>query len=212
MRSRTAPGVWPANSSASPYSVSPTRSRSASGKSLCRRFARKNTIAATLVTPINYCGWPTTAQPTADAHFRDDGARYIVPESAAVPIQYRGLPLDAIEDAIGRSSAMQNALNLLVRKQERIEGRPVTPLHGGHVGLLCTAGMLNGVFGKADGRHIAHWRSVKHVDVYHEEEDGYQIVRRRERFSHELTLAYKSGRVLVLKETEEKATSDEKCA
>jgi len=138
--------------------------------------------------------------------------RYIVPESAAVPIQYRGLPLDAIEDAMSRSSAMQNALNLLVRKQERIEGRPVTPLHGGHVGLLCTAGMLNGVFGQADGRHIAHWRSVKHVDVYHEEEDGYQIVRRRERFSHELTLAYKSGRVLVLKETEEKATSDEKCA
>ena len=138
--------------------------------------------------------------------------RYIVPESTAVPIQYRGLPLDAIEDAISRSSAMQNALNLLVRKQERIEGRPVTPLHGGHVGLLCTAGMLNGVFGQADGRHIAHWRSVKHVDVYHEEEDGYQIVRRRERFSHELTLAYKSGRVLVLKETEEKATSDEKCA
>ena len=77
---------------------------------------------------------------------------YIVPESkAAVPIQYRGLPLDAIEDAISRSSAMQNALNLLVRKQERIEGRPVTPLHGGHVGLLCTAGMLNGVFGQADG-------------------------------------------------------------
>jgi Uncharacterised methyltransferase family (DUF6094) len=29
--------------------------------------------------------------------------RYIVPESTAVPIQYRGLPLDAIEDAICRS-------------------------------------------------------------------------------------------------------------
>ena len=77
---------------------------------------------------------------------------------------------------------------------------------------MCTAGMLNGVFGKDEGRHIAHWRSVKHVDVYHEEEDGYQIVRRRERFSHELTLAYKSGRVLVLKETEQEARNDEKCA
>ena len=72
--------------------------------------------------------------------------------------------------------------------------------------------MLNGAFGKDEGRHIAHWRSVKHVDVDHEEEDGYQIVRRRERFSRELTLAYKRGRVLVLKETEEKATSDEKFA
>ena len=31
-------------------------------------------------------------------------------------------------------------------------GRPITPLHGGHVGLLCTAGLLNGVFGKGDSR------------------------------------------------------------
>ena len=136
--------------------------------------------------------------------------RYIIPESTPVPVQYRGLPLDAIEDALSRSGAMENARSLLVRKQERIEGRPVTPLHGGHVGLLCTAGMLNGVFGEGENRHIAHWRSVKHVDVYHEEEDGYEIVRRRERFSHELTLAYETGRVVVLKEGE--TPSDEKCA
>jgi len=116
--------------------------------------------------------------------------------------------LDEIEDALPRSGAMQNTFNLLVRKQERIEGRPVTPLHGGHVGLLCTAGMLNGVFGEGENRHIAHWRSVKHVDVYHEEEDGHEIVRRRERFSHELTLAYESGRVLVL--TEGEVPNDEK--
>ena len=38
--------------------------------------------------------------------------RFIVHESTGVPIQYRGLPLDAIEDAISRSSAMQNALNV----------------------------------------------------------------------------------------------------
>ena len=38
-----------------------TLSRSASGKSLCWRFARKNTSAVTLATPTNWCGWPTTA-------------------------------------------------------------------------------------------------------------------------------------------------------
>jgi hypothetical protein len=138
--------------------------------------------------------------------------RYPVPPSSAVVVQYRGLPLDQIEDALARSSALQGALNLLVRKPESITGRPVTPLHGGHVGLLCTAGMLNGVFGEGPEWHIAHWRSVKHVDVYHEEEDGYQIVRRRERFSHELTLAYQTGRVVVLKEAEEEMKKDEKCA
>ena len=64
---------------------------------------------------------------------------------------------------------------------------------------------------RAGQRHIAHWRSVKHVDVYHEEEDGYQIVRRRERFSHELTLAYQAGRVVVLKEAEEEVKNNEEC-
>ena len=71
--------------------------------------------------PTNCCGWPTTAVNCRLS--RETTERYIIPESKAVPIQYRGLPLDVIEDAIGRSSAMQNALNLLVRKQERIEGR-----------------------------------------------------------------------------------------
>ena len=141
----------------------------------------------------------------------DTAERYAVPASKAVPVQYRGLPLDEIEDALARSSATQSALNLLIRNPESITGRPVTPLHGGHVGLLCTAGMLNGVFGEGRERHIAHWRSVKHVDVYHEEEDGYQIVRRRERFSHELTLAYQTGRVVVLKESEQETKSHEEC-
>lgn len=127
-------------------------------------------------------------------------------------MQYRGLPLDEIEDELARSSAMQGALNLLIRKPESITGRPVTPLRGGHVGLLCTAGMLNGVFGEGRERHIAHWRSVKHVDVYHGEEDGYQIVRRQERFSHELTLAYQTGRVVVLNETEHEVKKNEECA
>ena len=62
--------------------------------------------------------------------------RYAIPPSSPATITFTGLPLDTIEDAISRSSAMQNALNLLVRKQERIEGRPVTPLHGGHVGTI----------------------------------------------------------------------------
>ena len=43
---------------------------------------------------------------------------------------------------------------------------PLNPLHGGHVGLLCTAELRNGVFGEDDRRHIAFWRSVKFVDHY----------------------------------------------
>jgi len=54
-------------------------------------------------------------------------------------------------------------------------------------------------------RHTAHWRSVKYVDEFNEEgeTEGETIIRKRERFSHELTLAYESGQVVELKETKE---------
>jgi hypothetical protein len=62
--------------------------------------------------------------------------RYAIPSSSPATITYTGLPLDAIEDALQRSVAMQNARGILVRKQQKMSGRPVTPLHKGHVGLL----------------------------------------------------------------------------
>ena len=129
--------------------------------------------------------------------------RYSISPSGPVTINHRGLPLDTIEDAIARSVAMQNARGVLVRKQQKMSGRPVTPLHKGHVGLLACSGMLNGFFGQGEERHIAHWRAVKHVDEFNEEgeEAGETIIRRRERFSHELTLAFENGRILELKET-----------
>ncbi len=67
------------------------------------------------------------------------------------------------------------------------------------VGLLCTAGMLNGIFGEGEARHIAHWRSVKFTDHWEEEEeDGTRILHDRERFSHELTLVFANGKTQVL--------------
>ena len=137
--------------------------------------------------------------------------RYVIPPSSPAKISYAGLPLDDIEDALQRSVAMQNARGILVRKQQKMSGRPVTPLHKGHVGLLACSGMLNGFFGEGDRRHIAHWRSVKYVDEFNEEgeEEGETIIRKRERFSHELTLAYESGQIVELKETKEVKPCDE---
>jgi hypothetical protein len=136
---------------------------------------------------------------------KDAVERYIIPPSPPALIHHTGLPLDQIEDAIERSVAMQNARGVLVRKQQKMSGRPVTPLHKGHVGLLACSGMLNGFFGQGDDRHIVHWRAVKHVDEFNEEgeEAGETIIRRRERFSHELTVAFENGRILELKETKD---------
>src|SRR5215467_261713 len=131
--------------------------------------------------------------------------RYAIPPSPPATMNYTGLQLDVLEDALQRSTAMQNARGVLVRKQQKLSGRPVLPLHKGGVGLLACSGMLNGVFGEGEDRHIAHWRAVKHVDEFNEEgeEEGETIVRRRERFSNELTLAFENGRILELKETKE---------
>jgi hypothetical protein len=129
--------------------------------------------------------------------------RYAIPPSSPATVTYTGLPLDELEDALQRTVAMQSARGIRVRKQQKMSGRPVTPLHKGHVGLLACSGMLNGFFGEGETRHIAHWRSVKYVDEFNEEgeSEGETIIRKRERFSHELTLAYETGQIVELKET-----------
>ncbi|HEV2396961.1 MAG TPA: DUF6094 domain-containing protein [Candidatus Sulfotelmatobacter sp.] len=124
---------------------------------------------------------------------------YQVPSSGPLQLTNTGLPLDQIEDLLLQSAAYRQATRILIREQRDVGGRPLTPLHGGHVGLLCTAGMLNGVFGKDELLHIAHWKSVKFTDHWEEEEEGGAIVvHDRERFSHELTLIFADGRTQIL--------------
>src|SRR5690348_5203762 len=120
---------------------------------------------------------------------------YVVPPGAPVRLVHRGLPLDEIEDLLPRSSAYRQASGVIFGKPPEAAGRPLTPLHGGHVGLLCTAGMLNGVFGEGERRHIAHWQSIKLIDRSEEEEDGKTVIREKERFSNELTLVFATGEV-----------------
>jgi hypothetical protein len=128
-------------------------------------------------------------------------APYPVPPSDEVSLNYRGLPYDLLEDLLPHSGAWRQAAPLLMPHDEVATGRPITPLHGGHVGLLCTAGLLNGVFGDGNDRHIARWRSVKHVTTFVEEEEDAQIIHHRERWTNELRLVYADGRTLKLTET-----------
>jgi len=133
--------------------------------------------------------------------------RYEVPSSGPAVLTNIGIPLDEVEDLLPESAAYRQASRILLPKQRDVRGRPLTPLHGGHVGLLCTAGMLNGVFGEGEDRHIAHWRSLKFTDHWEEdEEDGTRILHDRERFSHELTLVFANGKTQIL--THEKKESE----
>lgn len=136
---------------------------------------------------------------------------YNIPPSRSAGLVYRGLPLDEIEDLIVQSSVWKQTQAFLFPRDETMVGRPITPLHGGHVGLLCTAGLLNGVFGSEHDRHIARWRTVKYVTTFTEKVENFTEVHKRERFSNELALVYIDGRTSVLTDEKKKADKDAEC-
>ena len=126
-------------------------------------------------------------------------ARYDVPISGPAQLVYRGLPLDEVEDFLPQSAAYRQAGRILFAEPMSATGRPLTPLHAGHVGLLACSGLLNGIFGRNDERHISCWQAVKVMDKTEEEEDGVITVREKERFSNELTVVFSTGQVAILK-------------
>ena len=134
---------------------------------------------------------------------------YSVPPTGESTLSYRGLPYDQLEDLLPQSGAWKQVVPLLMMREDVATGRPITPLHGGHVGLLCTAGLLNGVFGEGENRHIARWRSVKHVTTFVEEDGDAQIIHHRERWTNELRLVYADGRTLKLTETPAKKEDED---
>jgi hypothetical protein len=144
-------------------------------------------------------------KPDLEALTDTPAVQYEVPPSG--PVVLTGIPLDEVEDLLFDSAPYRQASRILLPKRHDVGGRPLTPLHGGHVGLLCTAGLLNGVFGDGEDRHIAHWRSLKFTDHWEEEEeDGTKILHDRERFSQELTLVFANGKAQIL--THEKKDSE----
>ena len=125
---------------------------------------------------------------------------YDVPVSGPAQLVYRGLPLDEIEDLLPQSAGYRQAGRMRFAEPVSATGRPLTPLHAGHVGLLACSGLLNGIFGSGDQRHIAFWQAVKIVDKTEEEdEQGVITMREKERLSNELTVVYSTGQIAVMK-------------
>jgi len=59
--------------------------------------------------------------------------RYDVPVSGPAQMVYRGLPLDEVEDLLPQSAAYRQASRILFAEPTSISGRPLTPLHSGHM-------------------------------------------------------------------------------
>ncbi len=126
--------------------------------------------------------------------------QYNVPVSGPAQLVCRGMPLDEIEDLLPKSVAYRQASRILFAEPVSAAGRPLTPLHAGHIGLLAVSSMLDGIFGVEDSRHISAWRCVKVVDKTEEaDDDGIITLREKERFSNELTLVFTTGQVAILK-------------
>ncbi len=134
---------------------------------------------------------------------------YTVPAGrASARLTYHGLPFDAIEDLLPSSRAYREATRSVFAPPIQVAGRPLTPLHEGHAGILSCSGLLNGVFGTGSLRHVACWQTGKKVDHIEETDDrGVTTLRDRERFTQSLTLIYADGRVAELSEE-----NDAECA
>ena len=92
--------------------------------------------------------------------------------------------MDAVEDLLPASAAYRQAGRILFAPEVRATGRPLTPLHGGHIGLLTTAGLLNGIFGEGPNLHVARWESIKVTDRFEEtDENEVTTIRERGRFT-----------------------------
>ena len=131
---------------------------------------------------------------------REPDAQYKVPPGQPVQLVSRGLPLDQIEDLLPHSPAYRQAGRILFAETKSTIGQPLTPLHAGHTALLAVSGLLNGIFGSGESRHIAFWQAVKVVDkTTEEDEKGVITIREKERFSSELTLVFATGEVATRK-------------
>ncbi|MGH7171383.1 MAG: hypothetical protein ACRELG_13995, partial [Gemmataceae bacterium] len=124
---------------------------------------------------------------------------YAVPEADPIELVHRGLPLDEIEDFLPQSAAYRQARRVLFAPESREHGRPLTPLHSGHVSILACAGALDGILGEGELRHVARWQAVKTIlRLEEEDEKGVTTIREKEQFSHCLNLLFTDGQTTVL--------------
>jgi SAM-dependent methyltransferase len=136
---------------------------------------------------------------------------YPVPEAGPINLIHHGLPLDEIEDCLPQSPAYRQARRILFAPESHARGRPLTPLHAGHVSILACASALDGIFGEGELRHASRWHGVKTILRLEEQDDqGVTIIREKEQFSHFLNLLYSDGTAAVL--TAEAAANQEEPA
>jgi hypothetical protein len=124
--------------------------------------------------------------------------QFTIPAGRTIRPHSGSLPLDEVLDQLADSPACLQLETLLFRTDSHFQEQPLTPLHGGHVGVLATSGLINGIFGKGDERHVANWQCCKVVDSTEEIEGEEEVTRDRESFVTRVNIAYQDGTVMTL--------------
>lgn len=101
-----------------------------------RSTAEKNRLSDQSVNQANWKLAELTRRYEAIPALPDTPDRvYVVPPSGPVRMEYRGLPLDLVEDLLEKSPAWLQTQRVTHAQRKQFFGRPLTPLHAGHVGL-----------------------------------------------------------------------------
>jgi hypothetical protein len=128
--------------------------------------------------------------------------KYVLPETGNAEIKLR-------RQSPAELVAMARTSPLWARVKDLVEpptlgalGRPPAPLHVGHLGLLLSAGCLNGQVGEGDDRHIVVGKPVKHVvestDVEEGEDGDLEVTHRLETFRVTIKMLLPTGELRKL--------------
>jgi len=75
-------------------------------------------------------------KPRLDVLGEASAIRYEIPQSGPITLTNAGIPLDEVEELLPDSAAYRQASRVLLPRRRDVRGRPLTPLHGGHVGPI----------------------------------------------------------------------------
>lgn len=97
-----------------------------------------------------------------------------------------------------KNSPLWKKFKEMTRIEESKMERPPLPLHTGHISLLLANGMLDGVVGEGNEKHIVRGKVEKIVTKYEEMQDKYVEERQLESFRVSIKILKQDGEIITL--------------
>lgn len=127
-----------------------------------------------------------------------DMPAYKLPRRKPISL-FRSIKIDPVvlEKEV-KISPLWNRFKEMTRIDESRMERPPLPLHTGHISLLLANGMLDGVVGKGEEKHIVRGKVEKIVTKYEEKQDKYVEERQLESFRVSIKILKRDGEIITL--------------